>query len=80
MYAVAEISEFGFGRDATMKEHKDIYEAAVSRDVAGCRAAIETHVTVYQNKYRSGLPVLFKGQSRQGCSSQAGTKSRDVGL
>ncbi len=62
MYAVAQIPEFGFGREVTMNEHKAIYEAAINRDVAGCLAAIETHVTVYQNKNRSETPLPLKGQ------------------
>ena len=62
MYAVAEIPEFGFGREVTMNEHKDIYEAAINRDIVACLAAIETHVTVYQNKNRSDSPLPHKGQ------------------
>lgn len=74
MYAVAEIPEFGFGREVTMKEHKDIYEAAISRDLASCLAAIETHVTVYQNKNRSDIPLPFKGQSAAMLLKSRGTK------
>ncbi len=62
MYAVSEIPEFGFGREVTMSEHKDIYDAAINRDIAQCITAIETHVTVYQNKNRSDTPLPHKGQ------------------
>lgn len=62
MYAVAEIPDFGFGREVTINEHKAIYEAAVSRDISKCLAAIETHVTVYQDKNRSDTPLPHKGQ------------------
>ncbi|MFK7993371.1 MAG: GntR family transcriptional regulator [Granulosicoccus sp.] len=62
MYAVAEIPDFGFGREVTMHEHKAIYESAVSRDIAGCLAAIEMHVTLYQDKNRSETPLPSKGQ------------------
>lgn len=62
MYAVAQISEFGFGGEVTMNEHKAIYEAAINRDVIGCLAAIGTHVTIYQDKNRSETPLPQKGQ------------------
>lgn len=61
MYAAAHIADFGFGREVTMNEHKAIYEAAVKRDIEGCLAAIETHVTLYQDKNRSETPLPPKG-------------------
>ncbi|ASJ71963.1 GntR family transcriptional regulator [Granulosicoccus antarcticus] len=74
MYAVAQIPEFGFGREVTMSEHKAIYEAAINRDVAGCLAAIETHVTVYQNKNRSETPLPLKGQPAARLHLTGGTR------
>lgn len=62
MYAVAEISKYGFGGEVTMNEHQAIYEAAINRDVAGCLKAIGTHVTIYQDKNRSETPLPEKGQ------------------
>lgn len=62
MYAVAEIPDFGFGREVTINEHKCIYEAAISRDMEACLAAIEMHVTLYRDKNRSDTPLPLKGQ------------------
>jgi len=63
MYAVAEIPDFGFGYEVTIREHKAIYDAAIARDVPACLAAIETHLTVYQNKNRSETPLPPKRSS-----------------
>ncbi|MFK7854951.1 MAG: GntR family transcriptional regulator [Granulosicoccus sp.] len=73
MYAVAEIAEFGFGREVTMREHKSIYDAAISRDIPGCLSAIEAHVIIYQDKNRSNKPLPPKGQTAMKLQGVKGT-------
>jgi DNA-binding GntR family transcriptional regulator len=60
MYAVAQFSHFGFNFDTTVQEHKDIFEAAIKRDVPGCVAAIDRHVTLYEDGNRSEDPLPEK--------------------
>ncbi|WP_298917698.1 GntR family transcriptional regulator [uncultured Roseobacter sp.] len=60
MYAVSTYAHFGFGAEITAKEHLDIYEATIARDVPGCLAAIERHLTLYQEGRRSGAALSSK--------------------
>ncbi|MEP3279712.1 MAG: GntR family transcriptional regulator [Stappiaceae bacterium] len=60
MYAVSEIRNFGFSAEITLDEHAAIYEAAVQRDKANCIAAIERHLTLFENRNRSAEPVPEK--------------------
>ena len=60
MYAVAEFPNYGFGQAVTAQEHQDIYERAIARDVKGCLAAIERHVTLYKNGNRTKVPLPGK--------------------
>lgn len=49
MYAVSQMSRFGFS-ELTRFEHKDIYTAAIARDVPTCLAAIRVHLKRYEDK------------------------------
>lgn len=60
MYAVSTFPNYGFSQEITAKEHQDIYEAAIKRDVPGCIAAIERHVTLYRDGNRSDDPLPSK--------------------
>ncbi len=60
MYAVARFPDFGFHFETTVREHKDIFDAAISRDVSACVAAIERHLTLYEDGNRSGDPLPEK--------------------
>lgn len=58
MYAVATFPDYGFSQQITAKEHQDIYDTAIARDVPGCIAAIERHLTLYKfgNRTSDALP------------------------
>lgn len=60
MYAVSEFPDYGFSQAVTAEEHLAIYEAAIKRDVKGCLAAIERHVTLYQDGNRTSVPLPDK--------------------
>lgn len=49
MYAVSTFPNYGFNPRVTAREHKDIYETAINRDVKGCIAAIERHLIRNKN-------------------------------
>ena len=53
MYAVSAFPNYGFSQEITAKEHLDIYETAIKRDVPGCLKAIETHLTLYKDGNRT---------------------------
>lgn len=53
MYAVSEISNYGFSGAITIGEHDAIYAAAITRDVSACIEAIKNHLTLYQDGNRS---------------------------
>jgi DNA-binding GntR family transcriptional regulator len=57
MYAVSAYPNYGFSQDITAKEHLDIYETAIARDVPGCIAAIERHLTLYEGGNRTADPL-----------------------
>lgn len=65
MYAVASIPNYGFSQDVTAQEHLDIYETAIKRDVSGCIAAIERHLTLYKNGNRTADPLPSKAYTNQ---------------
>lgn len=66
MYAVAEIENFGFSPQVTAKEHQDIHDAAINRDLSACIAAVETHVTLFCDGNRSSEPMPPKTLGRTG--------------
>lgn len=57
MYAVSTFPDYGFGQEITAKEHLDIYETAIRRDVTACIKAIETHLTLYVDGNRTSEPM-----------------------
>lgn len=57
MYAVSTFPNYGFSQDITAQEHLDIYETAIARDVPGCVAAIERHLTLYKDGNRTADPL-----------------------
>lgn len=57
MYAVSTFPNYGFSQEITTKEHLDIYETAIKRDVVGCIEAIERHLTLYKDSNRSTDPM-----------------------
>jgi DNA-binding GntR family transcriptional regulator len=60
MYAVSEISNFGFSGKITIGEHKDIYDAAISKDVPATIRALKNHLVLYQDENRSNQPMPTK--------------------
>ena len=58
MYAVSELSNFGFGGEATIDEHSEIFEAVINRDEGACIAAVERHLTLYEDRNRTSEPIL----------------------
>lgn len=60
MYAVTTFPNYGFSQEITAKEHQDIYETAINRDVAGCLAAIERHLTRNKDAGTSGKTTTFQ--------------------
>lgn len=57
MYAVSTFPNYGFTQKVTAKEHLDIYEAAIKRDVPECLAAIERHVSHFRDGNRTDDPL-----------------------
>ena len=64
MYAVSTFSDYGFSQNVTVKEHLDIYETAINRDIPGCVAAIERHLTLYNDGNRTADPLPPKTHSK----------------
>lgn len=62
MYAVATFPNYGFSQEITAREHLDIYETAINRDVPGCIRAIETHLTLFKNGNRTRDPLPPKNR------------------
>ena len=60
MYAVSSIPNYGFGQDITAKEHLDIYETAINRDVPGCIAAVEQHLNLDKRQIQLAEPLPLK--------------------
>ena len=61
MYAVSQISGFGFSR-VTRQEHQAIYDAAIVRDLPACLAAIRTHLVLYEDNNRQLKRLAPKGE------------------
>lgn len=60
MYAVSETMNYGFLGETTIGEHDAVFQAAINRDRSACIAAIEKHLTLYQGRNRSNVPVSSK--------------------
>ena len=60
MYAVSSIPNYGFGQSITAKEHLDIYQTAINRDVPGCIAAIERHLALDKRHSNTSEPLPLK--------------------
>ncbi len=63
MYAVSQIANFGFS-EVTRAEHQSIYDAAITRDAESCRAAIRTHLELYEDNNRSPEKRAPKGENK----------------
>lgn len=74
MYAVSAFPNYGFSQEITAKEHLDIYETAIKRDIVGCIKAIERHLTLYKDGNRSDDPLPPKAYTNTIPQARGGEK------